>query len=213
MNKGICYIYGAGTYYSDSCPIPNKNDIVIAADGGYDFLKKINIRPHILMGDFDSLTEISDILIETITFPSRKDYTDMALAVNEGITRGYTTFAIYGGCGGRIDHTLANIQLLAETATKGCRAFLYADSYVITAIKDNSFNISDFPFITPKKSGYISVFSHSDISENVTISGLSYETECITLNNCTVLGTSNEYLNKPFTISVGCGTLIIAVQI
>ncbi len=47
----ICYIFGAGEM--TPCDIrPKKEDIMIAADGGYDYLKKLQISPDIIIGDF-----------------------------------------------------------------------------------------------------------------------------------------------------------------
>ena len=57
--------------------------------------------------------------VDTITFPPQKDDTDMCLAAKEGFEHGYDTFLIYGGTGGRMDHTLSNIQLLSWIANHG----------------------------------------------------------------------------------------------
>ncbi len=222
---GICYLYGAGDYYSDDVKTPADTDYVIAVDGGYDFLKGHDIVPDIIVGDFDSIegknakTVISAADIPIISFPPKKDHTDMYLAAKEGIRLGYTDFFIYGGCGGRIDHTMANISLLAHLAAENCRAYLAADGYIITAAKDSSFSISAEGMfgqtlsLKAKENGYISVFSHSDISEGVTILGLKYEAENITLTNTMVLGTSNEFLGKKALISVKRGTLIIICEV
>ena len=221
---GICYLYGAGTYYSDNTEVPADKDYVIAVDGGYNFLKKHNIVPDLIIGDFDSIEKGNDgnILsaadIPIISFPPEKDYTDMYLAAEEGIRAGYTDFAIYGGCGGRIDHTMSNISLLAHLASMNCSAFLIADGYIITAVQDSSFSLSAEGILNPalnlkaKKNGYISVLSHSDISEGVTISGLKYEADDITLTNTMVLGTSNEFCGRDAFISVSRGTLLILCE-
>lgn len=214
MNTGICYLYGAGTYYSDNIPVPNNKDMVIAADGGYDFLKKHSITPDILLGDFDSVSSSDYITcardngIPVLTFPTNKDYTDMYLAAEEGMKHGYKTFHIYGGCGGRIDHTLSNIQLLSYITKKGCSGWLFAENSVLTMINDSSL------FITKDKMspGYISVLSHSDVSYGVTISGLKYEADNVTLTNSMVLGTSNEFTGKDFSVSVREGTLLIIIE-
>ncbi len=213
MNTGICYLYGAGTYYSDDIELPQDNDMVIAADGGYDFLRKHGVTPDILLGDFDSVSSrelierAGDSGIPVLSFPKEKDYTDMYLAAEEGMKHGYQTLHIYGGCGGRIDHTLSNIQLLSHITEKGCTGGLHAADSVLTMIKDSSLTIAKGS-ISPH---YISVLSHSDTSRGVTISGLKYEVEDITLTNSMVLGTSNECIGKDFTISVQNGTLIIII--
>ncbi len=213
MSDGICYLYGAGTYYSDTVISYTTNDMIIAVDGGYDFLCSHGVKPHLLLGDFDSISAVQDTGIKTLTFPTHKDYTDMYLAADEGMKCGYDTFVIYGGCGGRIDHTLSNIQLISYITDSSKRAYLYADNYVVTMIKNDTFDINNVPFISLKEGNYISVLSHSNESLGVTISGLKYETDNIRMTNSMVLGTSNEYIGKDFQISVSSGTLIIALQL
>ena len=91
---GICYIVGAGDFpYGFS---PKDDDLVIAADGGYDHLKKNGIRCDLLIGDLDSISASADG-VQTKRFPIRKDETDMHLAYLEGKARGYKEFHIYGG--------------------------------------------------------------------------------------------------------------------
>lgn len=248
---GICYLYGAGSYYTDGMAAPSDDDYIIAVDGGYNFLNDRHIFPHLIVGDFDSIDKkntgiLSGTHIPIISFPPEKDYTDMYLASAEGIKCGYTDFIIYGGCGGRIDHTLSNISLLAHLAAAGCHAYLVANGYVITAVKDSSLAVTEdgniitagaasikkapsmslpfdampskaLPFralpFKAKNNGYISVLSHSDISRGVTISGLKYEADDITITNTMVLGTSNEFCGRNALVSVESGTLIILIQI
>ncbi len=73
-----------------------------------------------------------------MTYPPEKDDTDMMLAIKLGLSRGYREFAIYGGLGGRLDHTIANIQALTYLAGEGASGILYGDSYALTVIKDSS---------------------------------------------------------------------------
>ena len=82
---GVCYIVGAGDFASPFAP--KEDDLVIAADGGYDHLIKFGIRCDILLGDLDSIREVPK-KIETVTFPVRKDETDSFLAYREGVRRG-----------------------------------------------------------------------------------------------------------------------------
>ncbi len=195
-----CYIFGAG----ECCRFPEipADALVIAADGGYRKLASHGIKPDLLLGDFDSLLFIPEN-IETIRFKSEKDDTDMSLAIDEGISRGYDTFHLYGGTGGRLDHTLANIQCIARLSQKGLRGFLHDTNYVITAISNNKVEFDE------SHTGYVSAFSHSDASTGVYESGLKYSLDNATLSNLTPLGVSNEFCGKKSTISVENGTLII----
>ena len=205
MDTPVCYIFGAGEF--SPCKITlTDEDLVIAADGGYDHLIRMGLRADIALGDFDSVTsnEIwEDTICEKYTYPPEKDDTDMMLAIKLGLTKGFQNFAIYGGLGGRLDHTLANIQALSYLASKGAQAILFHEDYKLTVIQNSSFILSK------DITGYVTVLSLSDKSENVSIKGLKYELEGATLSNTFPLGVSNEATGKKGIISVENGTLLI----
>ena len=201
--KGICYIVGAGEPAGSFAR--TAYDFVIAADGGSRFLDMLNIEPDLFVGDLDS----SDAPPENcfaIKLNREKDETDTALAVREGLARGYREFKIYGGLGGRLDHSIANIQLIAELSTRQVKASLIGDGVTITAVTDGSVKLPT------KKRGTVSVFCHTDTAENVTIKGLKYPLEGAKLTNLNALGVSNEFTGKPASVSVGTGTLIVIYE-
>ena len=110
-----CFIIGAGPFYG--LPVaPGPEDVVLAADGGYRHCQTAGITPDLLLGDFDSLGSQRPDNIPTHTFPVEKDDTDTMLAIRYGLEQGYQTFHLYGGTGGRMDHTLANLQALGFLA-------------------------------------------------------------------------------------------------
>lgn len=205
MSTPVCYIFGAGEF-SPCEIILEENDLVVAADGGYDHLIRMGLRADIALGDFDSVSsgEIwNDTICEKMTYPPEKDDTDMMLAIKLGLSRGFEQFAIYGGLGGRLDHTIANIQALSYLAEHQAQGMLYHEDYALTVIKDSSYTIEK-TYV-----GCVSVFSLSDTSKNVTIRGLQYEVEGITLTNTFPLGISNTAAGKKGIISVENGTLLI----
>ena len=202
--KNICYIIGAGEYFDS--PTPALEDFVICADGGYTSAISHGVRCDLLIGDFDSLGDIPTD-IEILRHPVEKDDTDMRLCYLEGISRGYTNFAIYGGTGGSLDHTLANISLLSEISQNGGYATLHGDGYIIECISDSTRRFTGSP------SQRISVFAYGGVAKGVSIKGLKYEAENITLSPFYSLGVSNSFTEKEAEISVSDGTLIIYRQI
>lgn len=196
-----CYVIGAGDCTELNFE-KNSSDFVIAADGGLRYLDACGIVPDIIIGDFDSLGEIPEGG-NIIRLKPEKDVTDMYAAVEAGIERGYSDFYIYGATGGRFDHTLANIQLIASLAQKGMNAKIIDGSTVITSICNSSL------FFDGEYSGYISVFAHNDVCRGVSIKGLKYELDNAELSNSFPLGVSNEFIGKESAISVENGTLII----
>ena len=203
-DKGACVIVGAGEL-EDAVIRRREGDLVIAADGGLKYLERAGITPDIALGDFDSLGYRPD-LPEVIYHPPEKDDTDTMLAVREGFARGFDTFVIYAGLGGRLDHTVANLQTLAFIAENGGRGYLVGGSAVSTAVKDASISFG------AGERGMISVFCMGEKAEGVTISGLKYEVENAELVPYLPLGASNEFTGKPAKIEVKHGTLLVMWQ-
>lgn len=200
-----CIIIGAGDFTRPEKI--EKGDLVIAADGGYDHAIRAGITPHLFIGDMDSLTTTLPDDLEKKAFPERKDYTDMHLSYLEGKERGCTDFEIYGGTGGRSDHTFANISLLLAMAEDGCRGSMISDSEIYTVIQNGSLSISG------KSGNYISVFAIGGAANGVSIKGLDYEVENVILTPDFPLGVSNRFLEKTAEISVKSGALLIIYQI
>ena len=121
-SMGICYVVGAGEFGGELFQ-KTENDLVIACDGGYLHCRDNGIEVDLVIGDFDSLSYVPEHP-RVIQLRPEKDETDTEWAVAEGLRQGYREFVIYGGTGGRISHTLANIQLLTDLAVKGCSGVL-----------------------------------------------------------------------------------------
>ncbi len=203
-DEKICYIYGAMPLTSKPY-LPKETDIIIAADKGYETLKNMGISPDFAVGDFDSLNFVpTDTSI--ILHPVEKDDTDMALAVEEGIKRDFKTFIIYGGMGGRPDHTYANIQLAADMAKKGLKVFFIGEGYTVTALYESEI------LFDKKAKGNISVFSVTDSAKGVYEQGLKYSLSDATLTNTVPLGVSNEFTGTESRVSVNDGILLIMFE-
>ncbi len=117
------------------------DDFVICADGGLLIAQKMGIIPDLLIGDFDSFQKKLPNNIETLTFSSDKDDTDMMCAVKEGIKRGFTEFILLGGIGGRLDHTVANFSILGYLTKKGCRGILLDEQHEISVLSAGAHTI------------------------------------------------------------------------
>lgn len=199
-----CYIVGAGDFFG--IQKPRECDLVIAADGGYTPLVESGIMPNLLIGDLDSLGK-NPSGVETLRFPQEKDDTDMRLAYLEGKRRGYTEFLIYGGTGGREDHTFANYCLLYEIARDGNAACLYGRSSKAYVIVNSSTRG------TGKEEKYISVFAFMGDAFGVNIKGLKYELSDAVLSAHYPLGASNRTVGRDYEISVGDGALLIIEEL
>lgn len=198
---GICYIVGAGDF-GDGTIIPGPEDLVIAGDGGFRHLRDRGIRVDFAIGDFDSLGYRPGIP-EVTVLKTEKDNTDMMAAVEEGVRRGYREFKIYGGTGGRVSHTIANIQMMAEMAGQGLQVELVGFGCRIWVIQNGEIR---FP---AARTGYLSVFCLGDVAEGVTEEGLKYPLENYRMVKENPLGVSNELIGIPGRVSVRKGTLLV----
>jgi thiamine pyrophosphokinase len=87
---------------------------VCAADSGLDVLRRWGIRPDLVVGDMDSLSDASMLAgyDNVQEFPRDKDETDTEIGIRELRSRGYARLVMAGGGGGRLDHLLALRSLL-----------------------------------------------------------------------------------------------------
>ena len=199
-----CYIVGAGDFYGKFTP--QENDLVIAADGGYSLLSERGIRCDLIIGDMDSLSS-TPTDVETIRFPIKKDETDTYLAYLEGKRRGYLHFEIYGGVGGRADHTFANYCLLSKMRSEGAYARLHDKDNVAFVITNEATRVAG------SEGNSISVFAFGGNASGVNIKGLLYELTDGILEPNFPLGVSNSFTDREAEISVSEGTLLIIAEI
>lgn len=197
---GICYIFGAGEGLPETFS-KKDNDLVIAADAGLNSLKKLGAEPDIAVGDFDSLGFLP-LCKEVIRHPVMKDDTDMLLAVKTGFEHGYSHFMLYGGAGGRPDHTFANYQTLTYIAERGGIGFLCLNGFTAAVIANGGLEFSG------GARGEISIFSLSEKASGVTIKGLLYPLENAELSFGFPLGVSNEFTKETASVKVADGTLL-----
>ena len=201
---GTCFIVGAGDFTPRGFT-PGPEDLIIAADGGYLALRAVGVTPHLLLGDFDSLSTQPDFP-NILRVPVEKDDTDTMLAVKTGLERGETEFHIYGGMGGRrTDHTIANFQALLYLARRGAQGWLYGQGERYTAVCGGTVT---FP---ARDRGILSVFCLGADARDVSIQGGQYPLHHAVLTAEFPLGVSNHFVGRPITVSVRDGSLLIGL--
>ena len=197
-----CYIVGAGQ--SPGGIYPEPSDLLIAADGGYNAIAEMGLTPTVLLGDFDSIDKLPKE-VEIIKFPVRKDYTDMHLCYLEGKNRGADTFYLYGGTGGRADHTFANYSLLLYMREQGDFGYLIDGESFSFVIKDERITLP------PLCCEVISVFAFGQ-DATVSIKGLEYECEKLTISPALPVGVSNSSKDCYGEIEVHSGAALVIVR-
>ena len=197
----ICYIVGA-VEPGEIAITPRRLALVIAADAGYRVCQRLGIVPDLLLGDFDSLGT-APAGGNVIRHPVEKDDTDMLLAVKTGLSRGCREFVLYGGVGGGLDHTYANLQTLAYLAEQGARGWLLGNGTAATVIRNGELCFG------PEHRGRISVFCPGEPAVGVDEEGLHYALKDATLTAGFPLGVSNSFTGQPARVSVRQGSLLV----
>ena len=201
---GRCVIFCAGGFEKLARPI-QKDDYILAADGGLAHLQKLGLTPDGIIGDFDSLGYVPQ---NSQVFPVEKDDTDSMLAVRKGLELGYKEFILYGALDGpRLDHTIANLQTLLFLESQGAKGTLVGLKYLITTVKNG---VLKLPLA---ESGIVSVFCLGEKARGVTIRGLKYKLEKGELDSSFPLGVSNHFVGKESSVAVEEGTLIVMYDV
>ncbi|MDE7229867.1 MAG: thiamine diphosphokinase [Oscillospiraceae bacterium] len=177
---------------------------VIAADRGLDYCLAAGITPDLAVGDFDSAYSVFPEGVECIRVSPIKDDTDAALAADLAVQRGYRDIRFFCALGGRLDHTLGNIQLLYHLKKNGiCGRLISEDTEVFFLIGESA--------VIPKNDGFLSVFSYEG-SVRISISGVKYPLDKHVITNDVTLGVSNEIIEDRAVITVHEGAALIVLS-
>ena len=199
----VCLIISGGDL--SNVPAGLEYDFVIACDRGYEYAVKLGIKPDLMIADFDSLdkgsVDLNDIPVED--HPVRKDDTDTMLAIKRAIDKGFDHIVIACALGGRLDHTIANIQGMAYAASHGVSCEIVSD-------KEHLRTFTGGTIVLPKKEGSsLSLFSLSAECTGITLTGSAYDCEDVTITDTFPLGVSNYWAEDSVTLKMTEGILII----
>lgn len=199
MKQEFCVIMGAGEYYGDETIPPGA--FIIAADGGLEQCKRLRMVPDVIIGDFDSLAGEAQGN-NVIKLPKIKDDTDTVAAVKYALEQGFHKFLLLGCTGGRLSHTVANLQTLTFIAKHAGIGFLVDKTEVATATCKGMEFDSNYR-------GFVSVFAAEE-SVTLTQTGLKYTLQRQIVHAHFPLGVSNEFIGEKACIQVheGCAWIV-----
>ena len=204
-----------------------ENDIVIAADRGFETATKLKLPVDILVGDMDSIKTDIPRNIETVKLPEEKDVTDTEAAVEIALEKGADSICIIGGIGSRVDHTLASLGILEDmeglfSAPLGKRRKFFGlakqarFSKRIYATLTNGYNrvrfIRNDSVIIPRSPyfKYLSLICADEFVKGVTIDGVKYPLKNATISRRRQYYTvSNEISGNCAFVSVRNGGVYI----
>ncbi|MGN1023007.1 MAG: thiamine diphosphokinase [Lachnospiraceae bacterium] len=209
--EGKCIIVCAGRFSGE--PIEKEEgDLLIAADNGLTYLSREGLIPDLAIGDYDSLEEEGKRVLaaiqkdhpeRVITLPVEKDDTDTLAAVREGFRRGYRSFVLYGALGGRLDHTMANLQTLNFIKDAGGNGEIREGDLSVFLVRNETVEIPAGP------AGNFALFAVDPEIHGVTERGMQYEADGMTITNRFPIGCSNRLLaEKKASVTVKDGTAL-----
>ena len=177
-------------------------DSVVACDRGYAYAAAEGVRPDLVISDFDSYggRVAEDVPVRRL--PTEKDDTDTMAAVRFACGEGFDEIVILCALGGRLDHTLANLQALVYAVEHGASAAIESPDTRVSALRDGTLRL-------PRREGFsLSVFSAADESR-VSIRGAKYELEEAVITNAFPLGASNEWRDGEAVIRCHSGVILV----
>ncbi len=193
-------IVANGQFDPELAPALASYDWILAADGGLNHLDALKIKPHFIIGDFDS---VSDELLNSYPesklyrYPLDKDKSDVELAIEIALTLTDQEIHLYGATGLRVDHELSNLMLLRryprqlKVVTKHEVLFAFEGKLVLEC--------------QPKQT--LSFMPIYGAAEGVSSKGLRWEINQATLD-CHFLSLSNETVGDRFEVEVKRGLLL-----
>jgi thiamine pyrophosphokinase len=182
-------------------------DVLIAADGGGDALARAGVAPHVLVGDLDSIAPAALEWAqaqgaEVQRHAAEKDETDLELALLLAAERGAQRIDVLGALGGRWDHSLANVALLALPELAGRRVRLVGSG-------QQAFLVRKRATIEGRAGDTISLLPLAGPAHGVTTAGLRYPLHGATLHFERSRGVSNVLEQPPGSVTVGAGLLLV----
>jgi thiamine pyrophosphokinase len=182
---------------------------VIAADAGVDLGLALGLRIDRAIGDFDSVSagglaaaEAAGATVER--HPAAKDATDLELALDAAIALAPKRILVVGSAGGRLDHLLGSILLLADARYAAATVDASLDGNRIAVIRGSR-------TLTGTPGEIVTLLPVHGPAEKVSTSGLEYPLHGETLTAGTTRGVSNVFAAAEAEITV-VGGCVVAVQ-
>lgn len=123
-NRAVIFVNGRLRSPKKMATLLRPDDLRIAVDGGLRHLRRLNLAPHLLIGDLDSAS-LADVQwaaangAEIRRYPRQKDETDLELALQAALQAGCRSILLAAALGGRLDQTLGNLFLLMRPELEG----------------------------------------------------------------------------------------------
>lgn len=192
---------------------PGEPSCVIAVDRGLAHTLRLGLRPHVVVGDFDSVdhgmlartrSEWPDLVVRR--HPPNKAHSDLDLALSFAWGLDPDSIALASGAGGRLDHLLTSVTLLARPCYAALPLVGYLGQSVVrsaTAAMSLELTADDGNLLTLLAVGGTARLHTTGLRWNLAAE--------VPLHSAATLGLSNEFIGSVAQVRVAAGT-VLALQ-
>lgn len=180
---------------------------VICADGAASVMQRYNVRPDVIIGDCDSITEeiLNEFDSSTLHKIEEQETTDGEKTLNYCLENGWNRVIVLGAFGGRIDHSLYNLELLKKYHRPELKIRMINE-------REELFLIAGRTVIQGKKGRRISIMPVYGAVNNVTTKGLAWNLERCRLNFGGFSSISNRFEATEAVIEADEGELLVIIE-
>ena len=179
-----------------------EDDFIVFCDSGLKHLEALQVKPGLIVGDFDS-HDNPHLDVETIVLPCEKDDTDTVFAVKEAVKRGFDDFLLIGVVGARLDHTLGNVSILLYLDSIGKKGIIIDDYSEIEIVSNEPAYVED-------SYAFFSLINITGTAKDVTIENAKYPLEHAEITCEYQYGVSNEVIpGRTAKIIISDGKLLL----
>ncbi len=212
MSHAAIVLAGGDPVGTDTRRLLPDDAIVIAADSGLHQGERLGLRVDVVVGDLDSADPLAveraraaGAVVER--HPAGKDATDLELAFDAARDRGADRITVVGGAGGRLDHFLANVALLASPRFGDLEVDAWPGDARVAVVQGGRPPHT----ITGAAGSLLTLLPVGGDATGITTTGLQYPLRDATLQTGTSRGVSNVLVGEEASVVLERGTLL-AVQ-
>ena len=200
-------IFANGDYDPGAHNHVQENDVLVAVDGGAEYVLKDGFEPDIVIGDFDSLSKSTRGQIPSeklLKYPVDKNSTDVELAVDYCVDQGSKDVLVLHAAGGRTDQLLGNYLLFTQEKYSHLNVFFITGNQHMTMIHPDHV----WKFQGKRGDGFSIVpFSESVLVKYLT--GTKWELADTRLFRGSSLSLSNSFESGSISLMTGAGVCLV----
>ncbi len=198
MSKILGVLAGEGPANDHLFRLAQRADLIVAADAGQEVCLAHNIRPHIVVGDFDSLTQ----RIPGVEYRQDVDEyrSDLDKLLDLASARKPSECILAGFEGSRLDHMLAGLASIAVSSLSPRIALASGSGWLLRR--------GDFSLTHLKAGRTASLLPIGQCV--VTMSGFQWPLARVTLDSAGAVSLSNQVVDRAHVqIHSGCALLVL----